>query len=238
MTLHIPSAIITRPVLSARCVLLAALAGALLLALSSAGPASAEGAAWWRIGSEVAPTHLPPEARGKPGQGEIVLTMSDLGDAPVDASAEHPVTVTYKLPPGLTATSVSSPYAKCPSGAPANPVVCTITSIVQPYTRLAIAVQVRVSVAAPAGTATTLQAEASVEGGGAPSVSSTQRLTVSEEPAPLGVQEYEFSLYNEDGTPDTRAQAEPLSCCRPRRLRRPGSRSTCCGRRSCLARTR
>lgn len=189
--------------------LLLAVAAALAIALIGAAPSFAEGTSWWRIGSEVVPTHLPPEVGGKAGEGKLVVTLSDLGSAPVKASAEHPVTITYTLPAGVTATAASSTQAKCPAGPPANPIVCTITSTVYPYQRIPLGVKVLVNVAPPPGTSTTLRAEVNVQGAGT-SASSVQHLTVSDEPTPFGVQGYEFSLNNEDGTPAVQAGAHPF----------------------------
>ena len=52
------------------------------LALAGAAPAPARAAApWWHISSETAPTNLPPG-----GEGQVIVVVSNLGDAPIDGS--------------------------------------------------------------------------------------------------------------------------------------------------------
>jgi uncharacterized repeat protein (TIGR01451 family) len=170
----------------------------------AATPALAE-APRWQAGVEVAPTHLQPE-----GSGEVIVSVSNLGDEPT----KTPVTITDTLPQGLKATTVSGSIkngvaVKCPTEEfPPSPITCTFEGTLNPYERIAVTIKVKVE--EPPGTVTSLPDEVTVEGGGAPRVSSTQRLTVSSEPTQFGIQSYELAPSNEDGTPATQAGAHPF----------------------------
>ena len=182
--------------------LLAVLSGALALAVMGAAPAFAEGP-WWRIASEVAPTYLPPG-----GNGQLLVVVSNLGDGTVNGS-KIPVVIADKLAPGLTATGISGETrfeneTKCSLAT----LSCTYAGVLYPYERLAVTIDVKV--AEPPGTAISLPDEVTVEGGGASRVSSIQHVTVSGEPTPFGVQDYELSPLNEDGTPATQAGSHPF----------------------------
>ncbi|MFI4971279.1 MAG: hypothetical protein ACHP7H_01255, partial [Hyphomicrobiales bacterium] len=173
-----------------------------MLALTGAAPAFAE-APWWRIGSEVAPTYLPPG-----GEGQIFVVVNNLGDGTIDGS-KSPVIITDKLPPGLTATAMAGPIKKqiqveCSIAT----LKCTYAGILNPYERFAVSIRVKAE--EPLGTVTSLPNEVTVEGGGAPRVSSTQHVTVNGEPTPFGVQGYELAPFNEDGTPATQAGSHPF----------------------------
>jgi hypothetical protein len=195
----------------ARRLLLAVLSAAATLALAGATPALAE-APRWQAGVEATPTHLPPG-----GEGAIVVSLSNLGDAPVNG-AERPVTITDKLPEGLKATALTGQNlreggrgaeVKCPTGVPAPPLSCTfVKGTVYPYERLIITIKFKVE--EPPGTVTSLPNEVAVEGGGALGVSSSQRLKVSGETTPFGIQSYELTPSNEDGTPATQAGSHPF----------------------------
>jgi hypothetical protein len=180
--------------------LLGAVAGAVALALAGAAPALAE-VPWWRVGVEVSPSYLPPG-----GEGEIVVAASDLGDGEAGASEAHPITITDRLPAGLTATAIASASLKC-TLATLN---CTYAGDVAPYQRLSVTIKVKVE--EPPGTVTSLPDETSVEGGGAPTATSVQDVTVNGEPTPFGVeaQGYELGLLDEDGTPATQAGSHPF----------------------------
>jgi uncharacterized repeat protein (TIGR01451 family) len=189
-------AMLARSVWVARRRLAGVLAGAVALALVGAAPALAEVPAWG-IYSEVLPSYLPPG-----GTGEISVVVSNLGDAPVNGS-KSPVVLTDKLPAGLTATAITSSMA-CSLAT----LQCTFTGSLVPYKQLKATIKVNVE--EPAGTVTSLSNDVSVEGGGALSTSSVQHVTVNGEPTPFGVQGYELSPLDEDGTPATQAGSHPF----------------------------
>ncbi len=191
--------------------LLVALAVMVVLSLTGAAPALAEGP-WWQTGIEAAPTYLPPE-----GEGEIAVGVSNLGDAAVNG-AKTPVTITDKLPPGLKATAMVGENLKeggqgaevtCPTGTPTPPLTCTfVAGTVFPYEVMKITIKVKVE--EPPGTVASMPNEVVVEGGGAPRAASTQQLTVSGEKVPFGIRSYELTPSNEDGTPATQAGSQPF----------------------------
>ena len=191
-----------RTVAAARRLSLVVLTGGVLLSLVGAGPAFAE-APWWRIGSEVAATDLPPG-----GEGEVLVVVSNLGDGAINGS-KTPVVIADKLPPGLTATAITDELrnqakVECSIAT----LRCTYLGILNPYERFAVTIKVKVE--EPPGTATSLPEEMSVEGGGAPRVSSVQHVTINGEPTPFGVESYELAPFNEDGTPAAQAGSHPF----------------------------
>jgi hypothetical protein len=181
-------------------------APALFLALALSAPALAQ-TPWWQIETEVAPTHLPPG-----GQGEIFVGVSNLGDTLVNAVGD-PVKITAKLPSGLTAIAISGASTngaevKCASEEPpVPPLTCTFEGKVNPYERLMLSIKVQIAGSLRTGS---LPVEVSIEGGGAMPVSSTRQITVSDEPASFGVQDYEAGSFQENGTPATQAGEHPF----------------------------
>jgi hypothetical protein len=195
---------------------LVALGVGVLLALVGAGPALAVQAPspWWWVGSEVSPSNLPPEhegEKGHEGQGVIIAVANDLGDGPVNGGAGHPIVISDKLPAGLTATDITGQAKHGTPSCSLATLQCTFTGMLYPNERLSVTIKVKV--AEPAGTVTTLPNHVIVEGGGAPhGASSTQQVRVSGAPTPFGVQEqgYELAPYNRDGTPATQAGSHPF----------------------------
>ena len=184
-----------------------ALIAAAVAAMAGAAPAAAEGP-WWRVNSEVAPTYLPPG-----GEGTVIVTASNLGDEAVN-SAKTPVTITDQLPDGVTAAAISGQSSaegelKCPTGSlPSPPLTCTYSGTLAPYEKLVLTIRVRVEM--PPGAVASLANEVAVDGGGAPRTTSVQQLTINPETTPFGLQSYELTPVNEDGTPATQAGAHPF----------------------------
>jgi len=180
----------------ARRISLVVLINTVVLAFATAAPALAEKPSW-RISSETVPTNLSPG-----GEGELLIVVSNLGDAPIDASTK-PVIIADTLPPGLTATKITGP-AECTL----SPLRCLFKGVLYPYEHTGMTIGVKVQ--EPAGTVTTLSDEASVEGAGAAKVSRALAVQVNAEPAGFGVAEYELAPLGEDGAPATQAGAHPF----------------------------
>jgi hypothetical protein len=183
-------------------------ASVLLMALVGAAPAFAE-SPWWQIMSVSGPRNLPPD-----GEGNITVMATDLGDADVNG-VSTPFTVTDQLPAGVTATAVlaenlsldtrgQDKNAACSYSA--HTVSCTFTEVLQTYDDVEVVIRVRVEPGAASGE----ENEATVFGGGAPSVSSRQPITVSTEPTRPGVEQYELVPENEGGSVDTQAGSHPF----------------------------
>jgi hypothetical protein len=202
-------------------------AGALLAALTGATPASAaESGAWWQLSSSSTPTYLPPG-----GEGTIVVTATNLGVANVSASPEHPVTITDKLPPGMTITGMKP--VTCPTEGPAIPMCgkkwpasntvvqypkctpgtseasCTFTETLAPYERWEVQITVKVSASIASGSKDEVN-EAIVDGAGVPAKSIRRALTVSSEPTPFGVEDFELLPEDEHGEPEAQAGSHPF----------------------------
>jgi hypothetical protein len=172
-------------------------ASVLALGCVMASPALAS--PWWQISSETAPTHLPPG-----GSGQVLVVLSDLGDQPIDGAAE-PVVISDRLPAGLIATGITGPIknnvkVECSL----STLQCSFKGVLYPYEEVTVAISVEVKASG------VLSDEASVQGGGAPSVSRTLKIPVSSEPAGFGIAGYELSPFNADGTPATQAGAHPF----------------------------
>ncbi|HZL49048.1 MAG TPA: hypothetical protein VFC30_08540, partial [Solirubrobacteraceae bacterium] len=177
-----------------------------LLALAGAAPAAAE--PWWQVTSGAAPRNLP-----HGGQGNITVVATNLGDT--EALGEvAPVTVADKLPLGLTATAISlfrtggktrSEIAS-ESACSLSSLSCSFTGDFQPYENIELVIAVHVEPSASSGEVN----EAAVVGGGAPSASARQPITVNDEPTPYGVENYELTPENEDGSLATQAGSHPF----------------------------
>lgn len=207
-----------------RCLILAALVVSALLGATAATPAFAEECsgctAWWHVASSSTPTYLAPGT-----EATITVTATNLGDAAVNASA-HPVTISDILPPGLVLTganpSVCAPEQtaglhmcgkRVPSHGAARQfltcspatVSCELTENLAPYEQIEMDLNVKVE--APPGK---LPNVVKIEGGEARAVTVTRSLTVSGEPTPFGIENYEVDSESSSGEPETQAGAHPF----------------------------
>ena len=179
-------------------------ASVLVMVLAGAPPAFAEGP-WWQLSAGAVPTNLPPG-----GEGQVVISAVNLGDGSVEAGSS-PVTVTDKLPAGLTATAITAGSGEQHQGGPVEcslaPVLsCTFEGSLAPYEELAITITVAVAANAPSGG----EDEAAVSGGGAPGATFKGPLTVSGAPTPFGVESYSLVPEEEGGVLDTQAGSHPF----------------------------
>jgi hypothetical protein len=143
------------------------------------------------------PTNLPPG-----GEGEVLLQISNLGDAPANGEI-NPIAIAEKLPAGLVATGISG--AECEL----ETLHCVSRGILQPYTELRINITVKVESSAstaPGG----LVNEVVLSGGGAAPTTTRHGLTVSPSPAPFGVEDLRLVPTSEDGSIDTQAGSHPF----------------------------
>jgi hypothetical protein len=170
---------------------------------------------WWRISSMARPSHLP----AAPGEtGEIAVVAENLGDAILDAgeSEAGPATLTDRLPAGLEAVAVAG--AEPPPGGAVQggfrralkcslaTVSCTFKGALAPYDAIEMRIAVKVTESAHTGE----EAEASVQGGGAPSASVARPLVFSSAPTPFGVEEFATRFEEEGGGTDVRAGSHPF----------------------------
>ncbi len=167
---------------------------------------------WWRLSSRSLPATLP-----QSGTATIDVTAINMGDA----KTEGPITLTDKLPAGVTVKSVSffaSSFLKasidlgfaCTPGAEEVSCIYHETGeepffAVSPYEDL----DMRITVEAQAGFVRG-QSHLEVTGGGVQALSREAALTVSGAIPPFGVEDFEVLPEAEGGAVDTQAASHPF----------------------------
>lgn len=162
------------------------------------------------------------KTKGRP-DGEIVLNLSNVGDAPLDAKTNL-VTITNSLPLGLEAVAISgestqrsicdeanvcSKFDKRNTEDTLHCISVSSCTFEGPHLAPFETIEARVAVAVKPGAATGGEDRATVSGGGVPSVTSAQRLTMGGEPT-FGMQSYELNPEQEGGGNDTQAGSHPF----------------------------
>jgi hypothetical protein len=197
---------------------LIALACAAMLALLLAGAVSARAAGgepvgWWHLDATPAPTLLPSESEGRPGEAQVVMSATNLGDAPIDASGEH-VTLTDTLPAAITPLATSTKgfghASEIQCQIHAQRVVCEFDGTLAPYEPITVRVTLHVGAPSPVGLVNTVE----VAGGHVPAPQALRkplRLAASAaEETPFGVETFEMVPENADGSRDTLAGSHPF----------------------------
>jgi hypothetical protein len=150
------------------------------------------------------------------GDGKITVFAENLGDSEVNGESGAggvPIDFADKLPPGMEVIEIEGytnqdtvVHLLCSSVT----VSCTFTGTLPPYESIEIVISVKVDEGAVSGK----DNEVSVAGGGAPSASARQPVTVSDEPVPFGVESYGAALEGEGGAGggglDTQAGSHPF----------------------------
>ena len=145
------------------------------------------------------------------GDGEIVLTASNLGDADANG-ANIPISLTDRLPAGLKAVAIEGlAGASAAPGDTRGPVQCslepelscTFSGALPPYEQI----QILISVVIEGGAGGVN--EAKVSGGGAAGVSATSTVAIGGH-TQFGVENYEMSLEEEGGAVDRQAGSHPF----------------------------
>jgi len=195
---------------------IASLLAIVVLVLSASLASAAE--PWWHLTSSSRPTNLAPES-----EGEIVAVAENVGDAGIDGS-KTPVTVTDTLPAGLEALAITG--GSTGGANTLEPMSCSLAKLtcvyekepgtrtgsggevehpLEPYQQLEVRIKVRVLPGASGAEANRV----SVTGGGAAPATLARALRVSEEPAPFGIEDYDFSPEDEGGFLTTQAGSHP-----------------------------
>ena len=148
----------------------------------------------------------------------------NLGDAPLSATEGQPVQITDRLPAGIQATGPMEGYAargdnyegqksSFPlSGCEALPVLrCPYVGTLPPY----VAIEVRIPVVAessPPGQPSERveENEVTVQGANVPAKAIRRPITISAKATPFGVERYELSPEEEDGSADLQAGSHPF----------------------------
>ena len=194
-----------------------ALTGAPALAASEPGAAlAASPSAHWSIVSESEPTSFPAGA----GSDAYVLVVRNDGGAPTNGEAVH---IADTLPAGVHATRVIVSGEAVAGGLEYKPtcpeeeaglftgtVTCTYGEGAKALPVLPGAVIVMtVSVSVPAGGGALEANVGTVSGGGAPSASSSDVVTIGSDPAAFGVSLFDLVALGNGGEADTQAGSHP-----------------------------
>jgi hypothetical protein len=183
----------------------------------SGSVAGAAGLPWWHLQSGARPSFLAPE-----GKGEIVATVSNLGDA----SSGGVVTLTDMLPAGLSARSIEAEFLEGQGGRSSEtvscsphplverPLVCTFSGAIPPYSgievRVGVVVNPRAAECTPKNVAACERNVVSMSGGGAAGSSISRPVVISEEPVPFGIEAYEVTPEEVGGAPAVQAGSHPF----------------------------
>jgi hypothetical protein len=147
------------------------------------------------------------------GSGRLFLTITNLGDAPVDATTT-PVTIVDKLPEGVLATGTEAfggiqgkaGPVDCAVEAP-DEVSCAFKGTLPPYEAIEVEIYASLTGNPPAAGA---PGQVSVSGGNAPSAGGVQTVKVSEEATPFGIEQFSSQSEEEGGGPTTQAGRHPF----------------------------
>jgi hypothetical protein len=147
------------------------------------------------------------------GSGRLVLTITNLGDAPVDGSSV-PVTIVDQLPAGVEASRVEG-FAGVQNRS--GPVACTVDAVdlvscsfegtLPSYESIEVEIFVSLSGEPPVQGA---PGKVTVSGGNAPTASAEQQIQVSPEPTPFGIEQFSAVAEEEGGARATQAGAHPF----------------------------
>ncbi|HEY7456511.1 MAG TPA: hypothetical protein VH703_04470 [Solirubrobacterales bacterium] len=147
------------------------------------------------------------------GSGRLFVTLTDLGDAPVDATST-PLTIEDELPEGAVAYGAegiagyhgeAGPVdCEVPSG---SRVVCEFEDELSSYEAIEVEVLVALEGSPPEAGA---PGKVTVSGGDAPKASAVQTIEVSDEPVEFGVERFDMRAEEEGGAAATQAGAHPF----------------------------
>ncbi len=194
------------PARTARAIRRAVPVACALLGILGAGAAEAQvQGPWWRISSNAAPTFL------RPGDSEdlVFASASNIGDGDAPGGKQT-ITITDKLPDGLTPTSIKLISSAAGEEGVCDPLPalrCTFSDDVSPYVRIEARITVKVaSDLSPGELANVVE----VEGGETPRATRTQLLKIADQPTPFGVQSVELTPEDESGGPEGQAGSHPF----------------------------
>ena len=147
------------------------------------------------------------------GSGRLVITITNLGDAPVDGTSS-PVTIIDELPEGVEATGVQGFAGVKNASGPLNcaldtssKVSCTFEGTLPPYESLEVEVFASLTGEPPvAGT----PGKVTISGGNAPTAAAEQAIVVSPEPTPFGIEWFSAEAEEEGGARTVQAGSHPF----------------------------
>jgi hypothetical protein len=147
------------------------------------------------------------------GSGRLVVTITNLGDAPVDGSST-PVTIVDELPEGVVASGVEAFAGVENFSGPVNCsletsslVKCTFEGTLPPYEAIEVEIPASLTGEPPVAGA---PGKVTVSGGNAKTLSVGQTVKVSPEPTPFGIDYFDVQVEEEGGAPATQAGGHPF----------------------------
>jgi hypothetical protein len=147
------------------------------------------------------------------GSGRLILTITNLGNAPVDGT-ETPVTIVDELPEGVIAEGVEASAGWKNESGPvdcaveaADLVTCNFEGTLPPYEAIEIDVVASLTDSPPVAGA---PGQVTVSVGNAPSKSTAQTIRVSPEEVRFGIERFSAQPEEEGGDPATQAGSHPF----------------------------
>lgn len=147
------------------------------------------------------------------GSGRLVLTITNLGDAPMDASST-PLTIVDELPEGVEASGVEARAGAVNKFGPVNcgvetstRVACTFEGILPSFEAIEIEIFASLTGAPPIAGA---PGRVTVSGGNAPPADALQQIRVSPDKTPFGIESFFARSEDEDGLPVVQAGSHPF----------------------------
>lgn len=145
------------------------------------------------------------------GSGRLVLGITNLGDAVVDATGS-PVTIEDELPEGVIATDIAG-FSGAKHDAmdcvldTSTLVTCKFEGTLPSYEALEVEIFVALTGEPPVAGA---PGEVTVSGGNAPAETVGQEIKVSPEPTPFGIEQFSMTVEEEGGEPPVQAGSHPF----------------------------
>jgi hypothetical protein len=147
------------------------------------------------------------------GSGRLLLTVTNIGDAPVDAT-ETPVTVVDELPAGVLATGFEAVGGTQGKAGPvecsieaSDLVSCSFEGTLRPYEAIEIEIFATLTGDPPLAGA---PGKVTVSGGNAPFATAVQEIEVSPEKTPFGIERFFARTEEEGGGEPTQAGSHPF----------------------------
>jgi hypothetical protein len=168
-------------------------------------------------GRNVAPIGIAPSGSTRivkaGGSGRLVVTLTNLGDAPLDATST-PLTITDELPEGVEATGFEAiggvqnkaGQVDCEVKA-SDELSCSFEDVLPSYDSIEIEIFASLTGEPPVAGA---PGKVTVSGGDGPTASALQSIEVSPEEAPFGLERFSAQAEEEGGIPSSQAGRHPF----------------------------
>lgn len=190
------------------------------VALASRASAATAGPAW-TIRSIAQPTNFSSTGNGScaehthsPACDSYTLLVTNVGNAPANAGGQAPITIADTPQPGVEAIYIEGEDLATERFSefnctlpPAGPLQCVDPAEVAVGDTL----RVTINVILASSLSDSVVNSASVSGGGAPAVATSEQTPVRETQAGFGIKDFSLQALGADGTPDLQAGGHPYS---------------------------